>query len=108
MAKKERLARSAKAEKSSFSKLHNKIKKKGKNKGMLPQPGKSQRKRVEQYGFDLTQASRPQLEKLSVRACSTTCLQVVMAETRVALLVVCIACCAGGRFARDVLRPGRR
>ena len=68
MAKKERLARSAKAEKSSFSKLHNKIKNKGKNKGMLP-PGKNKRKRVEQFGFDLTQAARPQLEKLSVRAC---------------------------------------
>ena len=67
MGKKERHARTAKAEKSSFSKLHNKIRKKGKNKGKLPQSAKSQRKRVEQYGFDLTQAARPQLEKLPVR-----------------------------------------
>ena len=68
MGKKERHARTAKAEKTSFSKLNNKIRKKGKNKGMLPQSMKSQKKRVEQYGFDLTQASRPQLEKLPVRA----------------------------------------
>jgi hypothetical protein len=68
MGKKERHARTAKAEKTSFSKLNNKIRKKGKNKGMLPQAMKSQKKRVEQYGFDLTQASRPQLEKLPVRA----------------------------------------
>lgn len=75
MAKKERLARTAKAQKSSFSNLQNKIRKKGKNKGMLPSSIKAQqggkKKRVEKYGFDLTQCQRAQLEKMPVRSASS-------------------------------------
>ena len=101
MGKKERNARVAKAEKSSFSKLNNKIRKKGKNKGLLPSSAKSQKKRVEQYGFDLTQAARPQLEKLPVRVL-------------LALVSWCyclsrhVVYCAGRGFARNVIRQGRR
>ena len=108
MGKKEKNARVAKAEKSSFSKLNNKIRKKGKNKGMLPSSAKSQRKRVEQYGFDLTQAARPQLEKLPVRVLSVQVPYYYYQSRALAAGAARVVCCAGGGFARHVIRPGRR
>jgi len=63
MGKSERNHRAAKAQKSSYSRMQNKIKKKGKHKGMLPQSLKKVQKRVEEHGFDLTNCNVRVLEK---------------------------------------------
>jgi hypothetical protein len=65
MGKKEKKARQAKAERGNYSKLINKVRKKGKNRGKLPQSLKSRGKlRAERHGFDLTGMARPELERL--------------------------------------------
>lgn len=70
MGKREGKLRQVKAEKTNFSRLVGKVKKKGKNKGALPSTIKNKKssggsgKRVEAYGFDLTNCQRPHLEKI--------------------------------------------
>ena len=59
------MARQAKAEKGNYRKLINRVRKKGKHKGKLPQTLKSHRHlRGERFGFDLTSIFRPELERL--------------------------------------------
>ena len=65
MGKKEKMARQAKAEKGNYRKLINRVRKKGKHKGRLPQTIKASRQQQgERFGFDLTGISRPELERL--------------------------------------------
>ena len=75
MGKRESKLRQAKAEKGSFSRLVGKVKKKGKHKGKLPNSIKKGGggKRVEAHGFDLTNCSRPHLEKMPPEMLAQMC-----------------------------------